>query len=94
MAAGLVLAFATVLGIAPTRKLIEIQEAKHELKQGSAGWLRTLAGWSLVIFWLAAVWFAGTVIGDWGRSGDIDFAMGRAMQRLAILIEILAAVAD
>lgn len=87
-------AASTALGMAQVTKMIRIHEAKHELKQGSAGFIRSIAGWSLVAFWVMAVWFCATVIGDWGSSGDLSGAMDRAWLRLRILLEIAAALAE
>lgn len=84
----------TLIGIWPVRKLITVAEAKHELKHGSAGFLRSLAGWSYIAFWLMAVWFGGTIIGDWYMTGDLEGAIDRAWLRLRILLEIAAALAD
>ena len=54
------------------KKLIRVHEAKHELKRGSAGFLRSVSGWSMIALWLMAVWFLATIIGDWGATGDLD----------------------
>ena len=89
-----VLALGALAGIAPMKKLIEVQEAKHELRRGSAGFLRTISGWVVIAVWLAAVWFCGTVIGDWMRLDDLGAAIDRAQLRLYILLEILAALSD
>lgn len=92
---GLVLlAVATVLGIFPIRKAIQIKEAKHELKQGSAGYLRSLSGWSIILFWAAATWFCATILGDWSASGDLQGALARAQIRLQVLLELLALFGD
>lgn len=88
----LVFAGATMLGVGPVRKVIQIREARHELKQGSAGYLRTLAGWSVIAFWIMATWFAATIIGDWAVSGDLNGAFERSGQRLRILLRIAAAI--
>ena len=61
----------TGVGVAMVRKLIQVHEAKHELKHGSAGFLRTVSGWSMIAIWLMVVWFSATIIGDWGVSGDL-----------------------
>ncbi len=84
----------TAIGMTQVVKMIQISEAKHELKHGSAGFLRSLSGWSIVIFWLMIVWFAATIIGDWGATGDLAGALDRAWLRLRILLEIAAALAD
>lgn len=84
----------TAIGMGQVRKMIQISEARHELKHGSAGFLRNIAGWSLVAFWLMGVWFIATVIGDWDATGDLTGAMDRAWLRLRILLEIAAAIAE
>lgn len=84
----------TLMGIWPVKKLIAVQEAKHELKHGSAGFLRSLSGWSIIAFWLMSLWFGGTILGDWAVSGDLDGALDRAWLRLRILIEIAIAIAE
>ncbi len=88
------LALSTALGMAQVAKIIKVYEAKHELKHGSAGFIRGIAGWSLVAFWIMAVWFVATVIGDWWATEDLAGAMDRAWLRLRILLEIAAAIAD
>lgn len=86
-------AASTVIGIFPVLRLIRINEAKHELKQGSASFIRTLAGWSVIAMWIGATWFCATIIGDWAATGDLDGAVERGMLRLYVLLEILAALA-
>lgn len=88
------LALATALGIAPMKKILVMREARHELRHGSAGALRALAGWSVIAFWAMAVWFLATILGDWQMTGDLDGALERAMLRLRVLLEIAAAIAD
>ena len=85
---------ATIIGMAPVVKLIKVYEAHHELKRGSAGWLRTIAGWSMIAFWLMITWFLATIVGDWAVSGDLSGAVDRSWLRLRILLEITAAIAD
>jgi len=94
IAALAVFALGTAIGIAPVRKLIAVREAKHELKQGSASFLRGMAGWIVIALWVAAVWFLGTIIGDWAATGDLSGAIARAELRFYILLEILSALAD
>ncbi len=84
----------TLIGYLPARKLIEVREARHELAQGSVGQIKGIAGWVMIAIWLAAVWFCGTVIGDWAATLDLEGAIARSMLRLRILIEVLAALAD
>ena len=94
MAALALFAISTGVGMIQVVKIIQIREAKHELKYGSAGFLRSVGGWSIVIIWFAAVWFLATIIGDWGATGDLAGAWDRGQLRLRILIEILAALAE
>ncbi|MEP2889306.1 hypothetical protein [Tateyamaria sp.] len=84
----------TVVGMSSVKKLITVYEAKHELKQGSAGWIRSIAGWSMIAFWLMTTWFLATIIGDWGVTGDLDGAMNRSWLRLRVLLEIASALAS
>ena len=85
---------ATALGVLPVVKLIQVYEAKHELKHGSAGFFRSISGWSIIALWLMAVWFFATIIGDWAVSGDLNAAADRSLLRLRILIEIAIAVME
>jgi len=80
--------------LVPVKRLITIQEAKHELKHGSAGFIRSTAGWFVIVLWLAVTWFCATVLGDWHVNGDLDAAIERAWLRLRILVEILAAMSE
>ncbi len=90
----ILLAAATLVGIFPVTKLIQIYEGKHELKQGSSGWLRTVSGWSIIAFWIMTTWFLATILGDWSSSGDLEGAINRSWLRLRILLEIAAALGD
>ena len=94
LAALVLLAVSALLGYRPVRKLIEVQEAKHELKHGSAGFLRSMSGWFVIVLWLAFTWFGATILGDWWATGDLEGAVERAWVRLQILLEILAALSD
>ena len=85
---------ASGLGLRMIRKIVTVYEAKHELKQGSAGWIRSISGWSMIAFWALATWFLSTIIGDWAVSGDLGAAVDRSWLRLRILLEIAAAIAD
>ncbi|KMW57558.1 hypothetical protein AIOL_002523 [Candidatus Rhodobacter oscarellae] len=78
----------------PVVKLIRVREAQHELRHGSAGWIRSISGWSVIAFWLLATWFCGTILGDWWASGDLDAAIERSWLRLRILLEIAIAIAE
>lgn len=87
-------ALATLTGVPAVARLIRIYEAKHELRHGSAGFLRGVRGWSLVLIWLMAIWFCATIIGDWGVSGDLSGAVDRGWLRLRIIIEIALAAME
>ena len=80
---------AIFVGMLPAVKLIRVYEGHHELKQGSAGWIRTI-----IVFWLMTTWFVATIIGDWGVSDDLQGAVDRSSLRLRIIIEIAAEIAD
>ncbi|MCK0150361.1 hypothetical protein MWU54_10030 [Marivita sp. S6314] len=82
----------TAIGMAQVVKIINVYEANHELKQGSAGWIKTISGWTLVVFWLLITWFLATIIGDWAASGDLEQAIDRSWMRLQIMLEIMAAL--
>jgi hypothetical protein len=88
------LALATAFGMPAVVKLIQVREAKHELKHGSAGFIRSIAGWTMIAFWLMTTWFLATIIGDWGMTGDLNGAIERSWLRLRILLEIAAALAE
>lgn len=90
----LLFAVSTVVGMTQVAKVIKVYEAKHELKQGSAGFIRSISGWSLIVIWLGVVWFVATILGDWWVSDDLAGALARAELRFRILLEILAAVAE
>ncbi|MEL7091173.1 MAG: hypothetical protein AAFN94_05500 [Pseudomonadota bacterium] len=94
LAALSLLLLSSAIGIPMIRKLILMHEARHELRMGSAGFLRTMAGWLAIVVWLLLTWFVSTVLGDWGATGDLDGAIARSQVRLWIIIEILAALAD
>jgi len=94
LAALALFAASTLCGVPMVRKLIQVHEAKHELKRGSAGFLRSISGWSMIALWLLAVWFLSTIIGDWGATGDLDGAIARSWLRLRIILEIAVAVMD
>ena len=85
---------ATAVGAFPIKKAIQVQEAKHELKHGSAGFIRTMSGWIVIALWIAATWFFATITGDWWATGDLDGAIARSGKRLEILLHILQALAD
>lgn len=84
----------TIVGLPQIRKLITVREARHELRRGSASWIRGIAGWAAIAFWLMSVWFFATIIGDWGATGDLEAAIDRSWLRLRVLLEIAAALGD
>ncbi len=92
--AALLVGLSALVGLLPVKKLIQVQEAKHELKQGSAGFIRTTSGWIIIVIWLALTWFVATILGDWAVTGDLAGAIDRGWLRLQILLEILAALSD
>ena len=85
---------ASLIGVWPIRKLIQMREANHELKRDSAGFLRTIGGWSFVAFWVMAVWFCSTIIGDWAYNGDLDAAYQRSLNRLELLLRLAQMLAE
>jgi len=88
------IALSAGVGILPMRKIVQMREARHELKHGSASFLRAMSGWLFIALWLTATWFCATIIGDWGVTGDLDGAIARSGRRLEILLHLLAAFAD
>lgn len=90
----LLIGIATSLGAYPIKKLIQVREAKHELKQNSPGYIRTISGWTIIALWLAATWFFATITGDWWATGDLSGALERSARRLELLLHILAALGD
>ncbi len=94
LATAALLFISTGIGLTQVQKIIQIREAKHELKHGSAGFLRSVSGWSVIFIWLGLVWFTATIIGDWGVTGDLEGAIDRGWVRLRVLLEILAALAE
>jgi hypothetical protein len=93
LAIAVLFAASTAIGILPVLRLIRINEAKHELKRGSASFIRTLAGWSIIAVWIGGTWFVATILGDWAATGDLAGAIDRGMLRLYVLLEILATLA-
>jgi len=77
-----------------SKKLIQVREAKHELKHGTLGFAQTMSGWIIIVLWLAVTWFFATITGDWWATGDLEGAIVRSGKRLEVLLKILAALAD
>ncbi|MBB5515277.1 hypothetical protein FHS89_001287 [Rubricella aquisinus] len=88
------LAVSTLIGLGQVRKTISIFEANHDLKKDSAGWLRSVTGWLVIVIWLSFTWLIATVIGDWAVTGDLDAAVDRGTVRLWVLLELLSALSD
>ena len=82
----------TAFGARAVRKWIEVHEARREMRAGSPGRMRMISGWSVIAVWLGITWFVGTVLGDWGSTGDLDAALSRSGARLYIVLEFLMAL--
>ncbi len=90
----LLICLAASVGAYPIKKLIRIQEAKHELRHGSPGFFRTMSGWIVIAVWVAVTWFFATIIGEWWAIEDLSAAIHRSGRRLELLLRILEALAD
>ncbi|MEM1276159.1 MAG: hypothetical protein AAGH74_06525 [Pseudomonadota bacterium] len=90
----LILCTASILGIYPIKKLIDVKEARHELRHGSPGFLRTISGWTIIVVWLVTTWFLATITGDWWATGDLEGALQRSGRRLELVLRILAALSN
>lgn len=86
-------AAATIFGMQPIHKIIEMREARHELKQGSAGWIRSLSGWSFVAFWIVGTGAFAGFLADWAQKGDLSMAIAQSGNPLNILSDIAATIA-
>ncbi len=91
LAAAVLIAVSAGLGILPMRKTIQMSEARHELKHGSASFLRAMSGWFFILVWIATTWFVATVLGDWWITSDWNGAVSRGIRRLEVLLHVLAA---
>ncbi len=89
-----ILAAATLFGMRAVRKLVEVHEDRTEMRFGSPGRLRMIRGWSVAGAWLLGTWFLATIVGDWGRTGDLGGAVGRAQVRAYVVLEIVGAMAE
>lgn len=92
-AAAVLFGFSTYLGLIPMHRMIQRREAQHELRSGSASYLRRTGGLLMVAAWLATLFFAATILGDWGFTGDLDAALGRAGERVALMVRLAASAA-
>ncbi|MDJ0628899.1 MAG: hypothetical protein QNJ44_11615 [Rhodobacter sp.] len=93
--AGFVVCLAsTLLGARAVRKWIEVYEARREMRAGSPGRMRMIRGWSAIAVWIGVTWFLGSVLGDWGSTGDLDSALERSGARLYVVAELLMAFVE
>ena len=92
---GVILVLVTAyLAIGPIRQFVESREAAHELRQGSVSYIMRVGLWLKLTLLLMALWFAGTVVGDWYVSGDFFAALARSMHRFEILLRIAVELQD
>ena len=82
----------TYFGLLPIYRLIQMHEARHELRASSASYLRRAGGWIIVAVWLGSVLFCAVFIGDWWITGDHAAAMARAVHRIGLLFQLLASL--
>lgn len=82
-----------LIGMPMVKKLVQIREARHELKRNSTSYIMGIAGWSVIAFWLMATWFFATILGDWAATDDAAGAVDRSFTRLWVLLQIAAEVA-
>lgn len=92
--AAVLVAGLAVVGILPTRKLFQLLEARSEMQARSPSLLRALRGWSFIAVWAVLTWYAGSVTGDWARSGDLDGALDRAGQRAEFILQIVVLIME
>lgn len=90
----ILLALSSAAGVLGVRKLITVQEARHELKQGSASYLRAIGRWLAVALWLGGTIWVASILGDWHVTGDAEGAWLRGFRRLEILLIVLQAMSD
>ena len=90
VAAAVLFAFSTYLGLIPVHRMIQRREARHELRLGSASYLRRMGGLLFVFVWIITVVFLSTILGDWGTTGDLEAALDRASLRLGLLLRFAA----
>ena len=82
-----------LIGLPMVKKLIDVKEARHELKRDSTSYIIGVAGWSVTAFWLMAKWYLATILGDWMVTDDLPSAIDRALTRLWVLLQIAAELA-
>ena len=91
-AAAALFGLSTYFGLIPIYRLIQMHEARHELRQGSASQLRRAGGWVVVALWLATVMWCAVFLGDWWATGDYIAASDRAWLRIGLLAKLAASV--
>lgn len=77
-----------LIGIWPIRKSIDIMEGKRGMQAGAPSLLRRMRGWSFVGVWGLLLLFVGAFYGDWAKTGDLDGAAMRAMERSRFVTEL------
>lgn len=82
-----------LIGVPMVKKLVDVKEARHELKRDSTSYIMGVAGWSVIAFWLMATWYLATILGDWMVTGDVAGAIDRSLTRLWVLLQIAAELA-
>lgn len=92
VAAAVLFAFSTYLGLIPVHRMIQRREAQHELRLGSASYFRRMGGLFFVFIWIITVIFLSTILGDWGATGDLEAAMDRAGLRIGLLLQFAASL--
>ncbi|WP_298863023.1 hypothetical protein [uncultured Sulfitobacter sp.] len=80
----------TYVGLIPVHRMIRRREAQHELRAGSASYLRRMGGVVFVMIWVVTVLCLSTILGDWAVTGDLNAALERAGMRTAVMLEIAA----
>ncbi|WP_417728001.1 hypothetical protein [Roseovarius sp.] len=76
-------------GIWPIRKSIDIFEGKRGMQAAAPSLLRRIRGWSFVGVWGLLVLYVGAFYGDWAKTGDMEGAASRAMERSRFVIELV-----
>ena len=92
IAATILFSFSTYLGLIPVHRMIQRREAQHELRWGSASYVRRMGGLFIIFVWVITVIFLSMIIGDWGVTGDLDAALDRAGLRIGLLIKMAASL--
>ena len=64
------------------RKLIEVKEARDEMRHGSLGFERLREGRWAIVIWLIVIVILSTILGDWWHSESAGDAVGRFFQRI------------